>query len=1053
MDRDREGVRTSKTQSRLKNPIEKNRIRRRSPSKKGGEAPFESIHLQWKRFVQGLPPEGPLRKVILESWRRSRADGIDPVPSQLSLRRMTAEDLQARLDTNRELIDIATLHLDWISSSLAQILHAVFLVDRDGIVLYATGNDPRMRESFHVEPGYDWSERKMGTNAVGTALAGNQAIAVSGPEHFIQLFHHYTCTGVPIHANGEVVGAIGIGTPVADGNPERMILTSHTAYVIEQELMHRQTASQAESIKAEAMMLLSNSLDYKTTLSIIARLVVPRLADWCIIDMVEADRSIVRFAVAQADPSKSTLARDLQHQPLQPDVPYGAPRVIRTGRSELYPEISDSQKRGGASSKAYFKLIRQMNATSGMVVPIPGRGRVLGAITFLSAESGRRYNRVDLALAEDLARRAGLAIENAQLYRAAQEEIAERKRTQEALRRSEERFRQVSESGIVSLAFFDLSGRITDANDAFLKMIGYTREELLEGKVRWDQLTPPEWLERTQQAIQEFKTRGRCTPYEKEYFRKDGSRFWGRFVGALLEDGLEGVAFVVDITERKRAEESSRESELRYRTLFDSIDEGFCVIEVLFDENQKPVDYRFLEINPMFEKQTGLRDAVGKRMRLLAPDHEAHWFEIYGRVALTGAPVRFENRAEALHRWYDVYAFRIGAPEERKVAVLFNDITERKQAEEALRNSREQLQTILDNTTAVVYLMSLDNRFILINRQFEELFNLKNKETHGRSIYEVFPKEVADAFQANNKKVIEGGTPLEFEEEVPLADGAHVYLSMKVPLIDQAGKPYGICGISSDITDRKRMEETLKQKTREAEEASRAKSQFVSIVSHELRTPLNAIIGYSGLLKRPEFSEHSDKRIEMNDRIYYNAQILLELINNLLNLNRMDASQMPVENETVFVADVAARIVDHLRAMGAEKGLQMELINEHGPLPIRSDLKKIEQIIRNLISNALKFTDHGSVTVRLSDHSAERRVSIDVADTGIGIAEEDLPRLFEPFYQADPSNTRSYEGTGLGLSIVKKFTELLGGTVRVASTLGAGTTFTLSLPYERKHPA
>ncbi|WDT75160.1 MAG: PAS domain S-box protein [Candidatus Manganitrophus sp.] len=361
--------------------------------------------------------------------------------------------------------------------------------------------------------------------------------------------------------------------------------------------------------------------------------------------------------------------------------------------------------------------------------------------------------------------------------------------------------------------------------------------------------------------LKSLRREGRCTPYEKEYFRKDGSRFWGRFVGALLEDGLEGVAFVVDITERKRAEESSRESELRYRTLFDSIDEGFCVIEVLFDENQKPVDYRFLETNPMFEKQTGLRDVVGKKVRSLVPGHEAHWFEIYGRIALTGAPVRFENRAEALHRWYDVYAFRIGAPEERKVAVLFNDITERKQAEEALRNSREQLQTILDNTTAVVFLMSIENRFILINRQFEGLFGLKNKEIQGKSIYDVFPKEAADAFHTNNKKVIETGHPLEFEEGVPLADGIHIYLSIKVPLFDRTGKPYAVCGISSDITDRKRMEETLKQKTREAEEANRAKSQFVSIVSHELRTPLNAIIGYAGLLKRPEFSEHSDKRI------------------------------------------------------------------------------------------------------------------------------------------------------------------------------------------------
>ncbi|NKE72211.1 PAS domain S-box protein [Candidatus Manganitrophus noduliformans] len=926
MDRDREGIRTSKTQSKLKNPIEKNRIGKRSPSKKGGEAPFESIHLQWKRFLQGLPPEGPLRNVILESWRRSRADGIDPAPSQLSPRRITEDDLQARLDTNRELVDIAALHLDWISSSLAQILHAVFLVDRDGIVLYATGNDSRMRESFHVEPGYDWSERKMGTNAVGTALAGNQAIAVSGPEHFIQLFHHYACTGVPIHANGQVVGAIGIGTPVADGHPERMILTSHTAYVIEQELMHRQTASQAESIKAEAMMLLSNSLDYKTILSIIARLVVPRLADWCIIDMVEENQLIVRCAVAHADPSKSTLAHDLRHQSLNPDVPYGAPRVTRTGRSELYPEISDLAKKEGASDERHFRLIQQMNAISGMVVPIPGRGRVMGAITFISAESGRRYNRVDLALAEDLARRAGLAIENAQLYRAAQEEIAERKRTQEALRRSEERFRQVSESGIVSLAFFDLTGRITDANDAFLKMIDFTREELLEGKVRWDQLTPPEWMERTRQAVQEFKTRGRCTPYEKEYFRKDGTRFWGLFGGAMLESGAEGVAFVVDITERKRAEA-------------------------------------------------------------------------------------------------------------------------------ALRNSREQLQAILDNTTAVVYLMSIDHRFMMVNRQFERLFDLKKAEVDGKSIDDLFPKEVADAFRANNENVLEAEHALEFEEEVPLVDGVHVYLSMKVPLFDQTGKPYAICGISSDITDRKRMEETLRQKTREAEEASRAKSQFVSIISHELRTPLNAIIGYSGLLKRPEFTERPGKRSEMNDRIYYNAHILLELINNLLNLNRMEAGQMPVEAETVFLADVVGGIVENLRPMGEEKGLKVAFINEDGPLPIHSDSKKIEQIVTNLISNAIKFTDHGAVTVRLSDRSAEQRAVIEVSDTGIGIGEGDLPRLFEPFYQADPSDTRSYEGTGLGLSIVKKFTELLGGTVRVASTLGAGATFTLSLPYERKPPS
>src|SRR5499426_2997737 len=140
--------------------------------------------------------------------------------------------------------------------------------------------------------------------------------------------------------------------------------------------------------------------------------------------------------------------------------------------------------------------------------------------------------------------------------------------------------------------------------------------------------------------------------------------------------------------ERKRAEAELRESEQKYRTLFDSIDEGFCTIEVLFDQNEKPVDYRFLQISPSFERQTGIKNAVGRRMREIAPQHEEHWFEIYGRIALTGEPVRFENEAKQLGRWYDVYAFRVEEPKLRRVGILFNDITERRRLEQRLRRAQ-----------------------------------------------------------------------------------------------------------------------------------------------------------------------------------------------------------------------------------------------------------------------------------------------------------------------------------------------------------------------------
>jgi len=146
--------------------------------------------------------------------------------------------------------------------------------------------------------------------------------------------------------------------------------------------------------------------------------------------------------------------------------------------------------------------------------------------------------------------------------------------------------------------------------------------------------------------------------------------------------------------ERKRAEAELRESEQNYRMLFESIDEGFCTVEVLFDQNEKPVDYRFLQISPSFERQTGIKDATGRRMREIAPQHEEHWFEIYGRIALTGAPMRFENEAKQLGRWYDVYAFRVEDPKRRRVGILFNDITERKRAEAEARDSERRYREV-----------------------------------------------------------------------------------------------------------------------------------------------------------------------------------------------------------------------------------------------------------------------------------------------------------------------------------------------------------------------
>jgi PAS domain S-box-containing protein len=290
-------------------------------------------------------------------------------------------------------------------------------------------------------------------------------------------------------------------------------------------------------------------------------------------------------------------------------------------------------------------------------------------------------------------------------------DITERKKNEEAIRESEERFSKAFHNSPVPQIITRFGDwRYVDANESVLRLLEYSREELLGHTSAELNLIP---LDKRDQSVRIVNDRGELRDFETEVQTKSGKII--TVLSSTETITLNGqkhlINTFIDITQRKamqaKLEEYSRQlenlvekrtlslkaSEEKYRTLFDSIDEGFAIIEMVFDTNYKPLDYRFVEINAAFERQTGMHDARGKLMRSFAPNHEAYWFEIYGKVALTAEPIRFTNEAKALNRWYDVYAFPVGEGKIRKVGILFNDISQRKNLEKQLKDS-ERLAAI-----------------------------------------------------------------------------------------------------------------------------------------------------------------------------------------------------------------------------------------------------------------------------------------------------------------------------------------------------------------------
>ena len=376
--------------------------------------------------------------------------------------------------------------------------------------------------------------------------------------------------------------------------------------------------------------------------------------------------------------------------------------------------------------------------------------------------------------------------------------------------------------------------------------------------------------------------------------------------------------------------------------------------------------------------------------------------------------------------------------------VVVTDVTTRKRAERRLRESEERFRTLIETTAAVVWTTTPDGELTGQQPSWTGFTGQPRSDYEGLGwLGAIHPDDRADAV-AEWARAVEAQTLYAVDHRLRRADGEWRFMAARaVPIVDD-GEVREWIGSHTDITDRKQAEEELTVAKQAAEDANRAKSQFLANMSHELRTPLSAVIGYSEMLEE-EMEESDDTRLIGDVRkIQSNARHLLSLINDVLDLSKIEAERMTTFAETFPIDALLRDVASTVGGLVANKGntLTLDLAPDLGAM--HTDQVKLRQCLFNLVSNAAKFTDGGRIV--LGARRAGETVTFSVTDTGIGMTGEQLAKLFERFSQADASTTRKFGGTGLGLAITRAFCRLLGGDVTVDSAEGKGSTFTITLP-------
>jgi len=645
-------------------------------------------------------------------------------------------------------------------------------------------------------------------------------------------------------------------------------------------------------------------------------------------------------------------------------------------------------------------------------------------------------------------------------------EITDRNQAKRIIQQSEAIFRRLIESNIFGVAIGDLSGRITYANESLLNMVGYTRSDLLSGKIPWDRMTPPEYQYLEAKAAGELQAKGVATPFKKEYIRKDGSRVPILMGATTLGQDDRGpetiVAFFIDLTEISRVEAELKKNQQRLQIAQQAGKIGTFEWNVQSNE---------LACTPEFEALYGLPpggiDSYESWAQMVHPDDRAVIQKQVKAARASGEELNIEFRicrADKSVGWIACRAKMFpddGGLPLRMIGVNV-DITDRKEAEAARSQINQTLEALIQACPLSITVFSADDGTVKMwNPAAERIFGWSESEAVGQFVPSI-PPDKREEFMANLEGIREGNPIAGMETQRQRKDGTSIDLAVWATPVRDSNGNINCMSIVADISDRKQVEAQRAQlldreqaARAQAEAINRLKDEFLATLSHELRTPINVILGWAQRLRtRPYTEEDLACGLEAIER---QSRVQMQLVEDLLDVSRIIQDKLDLKHGWFYMVRTIEEAENSVRFAAEAKSVTVSSEFDPAVGLMWGDAKRLQQVVWNLLTNAVKFTPSGgTVEVRLSavdvtDSSSPNYVQITVSDTGKGISKEFLPYVFDRFRQADGSITRADSGLGLGLAIVRHLVELHGGTVTAESPgKDQGATFTVKLPLKQR---